>query len=201
MKYRFAMERERLQREIMHLPIQSVGRRSKYKSALFLKRFSDFCILRFLAKFTQPHRFSLFNVVREACRPKFLVSTLLPTRSGEWQTNTEIAHLHFKAAIVHFLPDLQFGGAPDDVNTLLVRVVVDCVAAAWAATRVRVREGWRLRWGWFAPSLVRSLTRVVCSGNNGERANRLHSRPPPIGADSVTNTIRPGDDGKAGRGP
>ena len=61
--------------------------------------------------FTQPLRLSPLDVVPEACRPKFLVSTLLPTRSGEWQTNTEIAHLHFKAAIVHFLPDLQFGGA------------------------------------------------------------------------------------------
>ena len=55
------------------------------------------------------------------------MSTL--TRSDKWQTNTEIAHLHFKAVVavvavvVHFLPHLQFQAS--DVNKFFVRVVDD----------------------------------------------------------------------------
>ena len=90
------------------------------------------------------------------------------------QTNTEITHLHFKAIVVHFLPDLQFGGATSDVNKFFVHVVdvVDRV-------RVGVDEGARRGGGEGTRggdcsgggSLARSLTRVVCSGNDGERAN------------------------------
>ena len=72
------------------------------------------------------------------------------------QTNTEIAHLHFKAVVVHFLPDLQFGGATSDVNKFFVHalVVVDRV-------RVGADEGWRGggRGVEIAVGVVRSLVR------------------------------------------
>ena len=185
MKYRFAMERERLQREIMHLPIQSVGRRTKYKSALFLRRISDFCLI------CEIHATSSIIHLGRCTRS---MSTQIPRVHTSADSLRRMANKHGNRSSAfqsrHRPFSSRFANRRSDVNTLLVRVAVDCVAAAWAGMRVRV--GWRLRWGWFAPSLVRSLTRVVCSGNDGERQrpNGLHSRPPPIGADSVTNTIR-----------
>ena len=136
MKYRFAMERERLQREIMHLPIQSVGRRSEYKSAHLLRRFSDFCIL------CEIHATSSVIPLGRCTRS---MSTQIPRVHTSADSLWRMANKHGNRSSAfqsrHRPFSSRFAIRRSDVNTLLVRVAVDCVAAAWAATRVRVREG------------------------------------------------------------